>query len=286
MASSIYQILTIISLIASAIYSILSILKLGISPRLKKKSDLINSLKIMSTEIREFYEEFNPPMRINNTKDKWFHYYFLVMLALSFTIIFTSHKFSFSMLYIIPAFIVESSVLITSYEIYEVGKMNSFLEAFSDKSSKKIYSELIKEAYRRNWFFIRFTVGKIIAVLFINVFIVSNVNLAQGSTGEIFFYTFLFVATFYLVILEAYLYRKMYVELEFVASQKCLATCNKKVNTELHIDITRNKNISLVGKLIAIGKFLYILREDGFIQEVNFKTIRAVSINETEIANE
>ena len=286
MAYSIYQILTISSLIASAIYSILSILRLGINPRLKKKSDLINSLKIMSTEVREFYEEFNPPMRTDNTKDKWFHYYFWVTLALSSTIIFTSHKFSFSMLYIILAIIVEPFVLTTIYEIYEVPKMNSVLEAFSDKSSKKTYSELIKEAYQRNWFFIRFTVGKIFAVLFINVFIVSNVNLAQGSTSEIFFYTFLFIATFYIVILEAYLYRKMYVELEFVASQKYLATCNKKVITELHIDITRNKTLSPIGKLIAIGKFLYILREDGFIQEVNFKTIRAVSINETEIANE
>jgi len=190
------------------------------------------------------------------------------------------------MLYIIPAIIVESFVLTTIYEIYEVRKMNSVLEAFNDKSSKKIGSELINEAYRRNWFFIRFTVGKIIALLFINVFIVSNVNLAQGSSGEIFFYTFLFIATFYIVILEAYLYRKMYVELEFVASQKYFATCNKKVITELHIDVTRNKNISPVGKLIAIGKFLYILREDGFTQEVNFKTIRAVSINETEIAKE
>lgn len=284
MAYSVYQILTIISLIASAIYSILSILRIGINPRLKKKSDLINSLKILSTEVREFYEEFNPPMRIDNTKHMWVHYYTLVTFVLSTAIIFTSHKFSLSIPYIALAIIAEFIVLNTINDLYELPKVNSVLEAFSDTSSKKTCSQLIKEAYNGNWFFIRFTVGKIFAVLLINEFLVSNVNLPPGSASEIYFYTLLFIATFYIVISEAYLYRNIYVELEFVASKKYFQTYNKEVTTELHIDITRNKTLSPIGKLIAIGKYLYILREGGFIQEVNFKTIRAVSIKETEIA--
>lgn len=286
MSYSAYQILTIVSLTASAIYSILSILRNGINPRSKKKSDFVDSLKMMSGKMREFYEKFNPPMRADNSKDTWFRIYFMALLTFLFLMNFTTHRFSFNIVVVGVATIVEFTGLTSLYEVYEVPKVSTVLEDFNDKNFKKTVDQLMGDAYKQNWFFIRFFVGKIFAILFINVFIVSNVNLTQDPNNEIIFYLLSFVTTFYIVVFEAYLYRRLYTELEFAASQKYLSTCNKKVDAELHIDVTRNKTLSPIGKLIAIGKFLYILREDGFIQEVSFRTIQSISIKETQIDND
>lgn len=286
MSYSAYQILTIVSLTASAIYSILSILRNGINPRSKKKSDFVDSLKMMSGKMREFYEKFNPPMRVDNSKDTWFHIYFTILLAFLFIMNFATHRFSFSILVVGLATIAEFTGLTSLYEIYEMPKVTKVLEEFNDKNSKKTVDELVGDAYKQNWFFIRFFVGKIFAILFINVFIVSNVSLTQNPNNELIFYLLSFVTTFYIVVFEAYLYRRLYTELEFAASQKYLSTSNKKVDAELHVDASRNKTLSLMGKLIAIGKYLYILREDGFIQEVSFRTIQSISIRETQIDSE
>lgn len=286
MSYSAYQILTIVSLTASAIYSISSILRNGINPRSKKKSDFVDSLKMMSGKMREFYEKFYPPMRVDNSKDTWFHIYFTILLAFLFIMNFSTHRFSFSILVVGLATIAEFTGLTSLYEIYEVPKVTKVLEEFNDKNSKKTVDELVGDAYKQNWFFIRFFVGKIFAILFINVFIVSNVSLTQNPNNELIFYLLSFVTTFYIVVFEAYLYRRLYTELEFAASQKYLSTSNKKVDAELHVDATRNKTLSPMGKLIAIGKYLYILREDGFIQEVSFRTIQSISIRETQIDSE
>lgn len=280
MLFSTYQIITIASLLLSSIYSIIGILKENFRIGLRRKAKIIERMKTLSNGLWEFYEKFNPPMRADNGKDSWFHIYFTIFITSVFVIGFFSNKFRFGLNVIALASVLEFGIGSSFFEFYEVRKFQKF-ENKSNSSTDTLPAEkLLTESHDLNWFFLRISIAQILIVLLINEFLVSNISPSISGYVKIEFYILAFVVTFYFALIASVLYSRVYSSIEFIAMKEFLSSYDNDIIVMLEVNISRNKFISTTGKLVAIGKYLYLHNAEDFFQDIDFNEIKMIGIKE------
>lgn len=281
MTYSLYQIVTIASLVASTVISVIGVAKGNFSLRYRAKANIVERLKLLSDGIREFYEKFNPPMRVESEKDVWSHWFSLIILVFLGFMFFFGHRYAFGLTVIAIAIVGEFAVLPTIYELHIISRVTKLTSKFEKKSGSEQHDKLIIEAKKVNWYLMRFTVGEILSVVFINVFIVSNLTLESTPVETMGLYAMIFVATSYIILLQTYLYHNVYREIEFVSIKEYIADYKKSIMLDLILSVPKGQATKISGEFLSLYKFLYLKREDDSFQEVNFKGIELMSVRET-----
>jgi hypothetical protein len=243
----------------------------------------MSSLRELSQGISYFYEQFDPVEIGKSKKFKFLNDYvltlILVLLAaelIGYFVKLSSAEAAFALFMVVMI-----QVIYETSEIFISGKRRAdeFEKTFNEMKSDNT-NKIIQKAGNVLYKYFKSVVVTWTIFLAVYVFLISEYIMIT----DLFYRVLYLIGTVSAIIILTDISRKAYMrlhdDLEESSTQLFFLKYVNDITVEFELGANSSESTKTTGILRRIGSTIFIKREDGFDQEIYFKTIKSISVKE------
>ena len=273
----IYGLATVAISALGAVFSYLTLSEKSHFGNINSRTKILEEIKFASSEVRDFYEKFKPPLRLGNRENALWIAYLIIWMVGTVTI-FTAFTIKLVigvpflfLLPLVPEFIVISLVPIFLFK--RITKINEDL-----KEGDLSYSRIDEIGVR----FLILRVVRVYTILGLFIYFAFLMAIAPRNDGVITYMLFAYLGTIaILVILPLMsLFRRTFLQLEAQTFEKFLFVLGRNVLVKGVYEPARGDHRTFKGKLITISSSISLIDDENYILSIKLKELESLSIFE------
>lgn len=260
-----------------ALFSYLTLPEKSHFGNINSRTKILEEIQFASSEVRDFYEGFKPPLRIGNRENALMIAYFTMWILGTGTILSTSIfnlVIGLPYLFVLP--LVPELILIFLLPKFLIKRVNNISELLKkDEFDHNVINEIGVR-------FLILRVVRVYIILGLFIFYVFLMAVAPRNDGVLTYGLFAYLAAFgILVILPIMsLFRRTFLQLEAQTFEKFLLVLGRNVLVKGVYAPARGDHRTFKGRLITISSSMSLIDEENYVLRIKLRDIESLSILE------
>ena len=273
----IFRMATVAISTLGAYFSYLTLIEKSHFVNINSRTKILEEIQFASSEVRDFYEAFKPPLRIGNQENALMIAYFTMWILGTGTLLATSIlNLVIGLHYLLVLPLVPELILIFLLPKFLIKRVYNISELLKkDEFGHKVINEIGVR-------FLVLRVVRVFIILGLFIYFAFLMVAAPRNDGVITNMLFAYLAVFgILVILPIIsLFRRAFLLLESQTLEKFLFVLGRSVLVKGVYTPARGDHRTFKGKLVTISNSMSLIDEENYVLSIKLKDIESLSILE------